>query len=110
MTTPSHSHFPLWGNNDLWNLLQVNAKVNLNKSDKLPSTKLLIRQKPFILEDWDILRTAMPITFDNQAAHLLGSSSSMSANKMDELFSRFKEAIELTALQRGIERWTPASL
>ena len=102
--------FSLWGNNDLWNLLQVNTKVNLNKSDKLPSTELLNRQKPLILEDWDILRTAMPITFDNQAAHLLGSTSSMSHNKMDELFARFKEAIELTALQRGVERWTPAGL
>jgi SAM-dependent methyltransferase len=98
--------FSLWGNNDLWNLMQVDAKVNGKKSDKLPSAQLLMERKSAILEDWDVLRTAMPDAFDRQASHLLGSAMQGAAPVTNVLFSRFKEAVEVTALQRGVARWT----
>ena len=97
--------FSLWGNNDLWNLLQVDCKVNGLKSDKLPSAKLLVERKYAILEDWEVLRDAMPDVFDRQASHLLGFKTQVTGARTRELFSRFKEAIEVTALQRGVERW-----
>lgn len=97
--------FSLWGNNDLWNLMQVDVKVNGQKSDKLPSARLLVERRSAILEDWEVLRCAMPDAFDRQASHLLGEATQVNASATNELFSRFKEAIELTALQRGVERW-----
>lgn len=33
--------FALWGNNDLWNLVPADPKINLSKSDKLPASELL---------------------------------------------------------------------
>ena len=56
---------------------------------------------------WQVLRDAVPAAFDQQAGHLLGRSMGGPLKWEDELFSRLREAIELTALQRGVERWRP---
>jgi SAM-dependent methyltransferase len=98
--------FSLWGNNDLWNLMQVDGKVNGLKSDKLPSAQLLEGRRHAVLEDWAVLRESMPEVFDRQASHLLGFNTQVTGTRTSELFSRFKEAVEVTALQRGVERWT----
>jgi SAM-dependent methyltransferase len=97
--------FSLWGNNDLWNLMQVDAKVNGQKSDKLPEARMLVERRSAILEDWDVLRSAMPDAFNRQASHLLGEATQVNSSMTNELFARFREAVELTALQRGVERW-----
>jgi len=85
--------------------MQVDAKVNGQKSEKLPSAQLLAGRKHAILEDWEVLRQAMPDVFDRHASHLLGFATQMTTSRTDELFSRFREAVEITALQRGVERW-----
>jgi hypothetical protein len=99
--------FSLWGSNDLWNLLPVDPRVNNNKSDKLPATTLLKARRTSIFEAWRALRDAVPTPFDRQAIHLLGEPIGTGANWEDRLFTRVREAVEITALQRGIERWSP---
>ena len=81
--------FSLWGNNDLWNLMQVDAKVNSLKSDKLPCAQLLADRKQAILEDWEVLRDAMPDVFDRQASHLLGFTTHVTGSRISELFFPF---------------------
>jgi SAM-dependent methyltransferase len=98
--------FSLWGNNDLWNLLPADKAVNGQKSDKLPSAELLKSSQPQILDCWRLTRDAMPQAFDRQAAHLLGHDLSQGKAWEQELFTCLREAVELTALQRGIERWS----
>ena len=44
--------FARWPNNDLWNLLPANTKVNSQKSDKLPTGIKLAGSREFILEWW----------------------------------------------------------
>jgi len=99
--------FSLWGSNDLWNLLPTHPQVNNDKSDRLPSRQLLKDRQPHILTSWRLLRDAMPAAFDRQAGHLLGRSVGGALAWEDELFARLREAIEITALQRGVERWAP---
>lgn len=99
--------FALWGSNDLWNLLPVAAPVNRDKSDRLPAAELLVASRARVIDGWEKLREALPEPFDRQAAHLLGRPVRGGAGWHDELFGRLREAIELTALQRGVERWTP---
>lgn len=99
--------FSLWGSNDLWNLLPVRPRVNGQKADKLPSTRLLLDRRPIVIDRWQILRDAIPEAFDRQAQRLLGRNLSGPLNWADDLFTRLREAVELTALQRGIERWEP---
>ena len=98
----------LWGSNDLWNLLPVDARVNGQKSDKLPSAALMLEKRLAIVSNWKILREAMPAAFNQQAGCLLGSTVGGALKWEDELFSRLREAVELTALQRGVERWAPS--
>jgi hypothetical protein len=99
--------FALWGNNDLWNLVPAHAAVNGHKSDKLPAGDLLLERRGPILESWSLLREAMPEAFDRQALHLLGARPSRGGAWPTDLFARLREAVELTALQRGVERWIP---
>jgi len=99
--------FSLWGNNDLWNLLPAHGRVNADKSDRLPGARLLRARRPAIIASWALLRGAMPDAFDRQAAHLLGCTPGRSP-PWDDLFARLREAVEVTACQRGVERWEPA--
>jgi SAM-dependent methyltransferase len=98
--------FSLWGNNDLWNLLPADAGINARKSDRLPTGELLKARQAPILDSWRLTREAMPQAFDRQASLLLGHELTKGKAWEGELFARLREAIELTALQRGIERWS----
>jgi hypothetical protein len=88
-------------------LLPVHPKVNGDKSDRLPSASLLRERRPSIVRGWQMLRDAMPEAFDQQAAHLLGRPLKGPLSWEEELFNRLREAVEVTALQRGVERWQP---
>jgi len=99
--------FSLWGSNDLWNLLPTDPGVNGQKSDKLPTSALLYRQRDHIRGAWRLLRDAVPSPFDRQAVHLLGGAIGGATDWEDILFARLREAVEITALQRGMARWSP---
>ncbi len=98
--------FALWSNNDLWNLLPADSKVNGDKSDKLPSAQLLHERRGEVVMNWQRLRDGLPTAFDQQAGHLLGKKLPVIGKGWEaELFARLREAVEITALQRGVERW-----
>jgi SAM-dependent methyltransferase len=99
--------FALWGNNDLWNLVPTDPKTNGSKSDKLPSSELLQIRRPQLLENWEYLRCEMTGPFNHQAQHLLGQPLPTHGSWKDHLFSALQQAIEITAIQRGVERWAP---
>jgi hypothetical protein len=58
---------------------------------------------------WQLLRDEAPQAFDRQAAHLLGRRIGGPVAWEEDLFIRLREAVELTALQRGVERWVPSA-
>ena len=99
--------FALWGNNDLWNLLPAHPQVNGQKSDSLPSADLLLDRRIDILANWELLMAAMPEAFRFQASTLLGTAVEPNSRWLDQLYVRMREAVEVTALQRGVERWWP---
>lgn len=99
--------FALWANNDLWNLVPADPEVNMQKSDRLPGTELMLARRGEVVRHWDILRDAMPQAFDADAAHLLGRKPAGYLDWRDELFGCLRQAVEITALQRGVERWSP---
>jgi hypothetical protein len=101
--------FSLWGNNDLWNLLPAHPEVNAQKSDMLPSRGLLSDREEVITENWSLLRDAMPTAFALQASNLLGSTMPVSGRWQQGLYARLREAVEVTALQRGVGRWQPTA-
>ncbi len=95
--------FSLWHNNDLWNLLPSHPKVNNHKRDKLPARDLLNSRRDVIIEYWRIIQEKFPSRFKNEFQKITGSICN--DNWQLSLFSTVSEAVEITALQRGIERW-----
>lgn len=101
--------FSLWHNNNLWNLMPSDAKVNNQKRDKLPSRALLTARAPALRSNWELLYNRYRFRFALEAQRFMGSGEfSGGRQSFDELFRAFSEAVEVTALQRSVPRWEPA--
>jgi len=98
--------FSLWRNNDLWNLVPVLPKINNMKRDRLPSRRLLLRRKDCLIKYWEALRRTRPVRFDTEVCRIVGATS-MPSNWTNAIFSSVCEAVEITATQKGCERWEP---
>jgi SAM-dependent methyltransferase/phage repressor protein C with HTH and peptisase S24 domain len=98
--------FSLWKNNDLWNLLPAKSTVNGQKSDKLPTRQLVRARKDCIVDYWGRINEAYPARFEYEAEKFIGIGMFDRTNWENRLFSTFAEAIEITAIQRGVERWS----
>jgi SAM-dependent methyltransferase len=94
--------FDLWHNNDSWNLLPASKKANGSKSNKLPSTEILKNRKDAVVGCWEILRSWSPARFDKEAETLMPLKV---GNWQSQLYGQMCNAIEVTALQRGVGRW-----
>jgi len=78
--------YSIWGNNDLWNLLPANKKVNQNqKKAKIPTPKLLEKCKYNIFEYWDYYNDEDDI-FKNQIE--ISLSGNIVSTTKDELFEK----------------------
>jgi len=100
--------YALWRNNNLWNLLPSEKKVNGQKSDKLPTHQLIQRRKDNIIHNWEMMRQRHPVRFEHEAIGLSGRAISFQRDNWQTLlFASFSESVEVTAMQRGIERWQP---
>ncbi len=99
--------FSLWHNNDLWNLFPVKSSVNRSKTDKLPSRSLLLSRRKSIIDTWERSAAVFPERFDAEVSAFAGKSITSSVNWPGALFFLFSEAVEVTAIQRGAERWEP---
>lgn len=99
--------FSLWRNNDLWNLFPASVDANSKKSDRLPTYDLLHRRRDLIIHYWRGLDEALGERFHREAQTLLGRDPLPAASWETHLFSRFVEAFETTAAQRGAARWDP---
>jgi hypothetical protein len=100
--------FALWGSNGLWNLVPADARANNQKSDKLPTSELLRQRQAALIHVWQASRDAEPHIFDREATHLLGHKPGGPVQWEHDLFARLREAVEVTALQRGVPRWAPS--
>ena len=94
--------FDLWHNNDVWNLLPASKTANSKKSNKLPSTEILRSRKDCVIGYWELLRDRNSQRFDKEAETLLAIPST---NWQNVLFGQLCNAVEVTALQRGVGRW-----
>ncbi len=94
--------FDLWPNNDSWNLLPASKTANGSKSNKLPSTDILKKRKDAVVGYWEIIRNLSPARFDKEAETL---APLQEKNWQSQLYGQMCNAIEVTALQRGVGRW-----
>jgi hypothetical protein len=98
--------YSVWRNNDLWNLLPCDAKLNNSKRDKLPSGTLLLQSRDRIIEYWRLYDAAAPGLFAPQALRALGCATP-ARNWEVQAFTGLQENVERLALARGLPRWAP---
>lgn len=98
--------FSLWHNNDLWNLVPVLPAINSKKKDRLPTRDLLLRRKDYVLYCWEALHAAHRPRFENETCRVIGVDR-FPENWQYRTFNCVAEAVEVTAIQRGHERWQP---
>ncbi|MGC9490954.1 MAG: methyltransferase domain-containing protein [Thermovirgaceae bacterium] len=99
--------FSLWHCNDLWNLFPASTSANRAKRDKLPTHRLILARKKAIQEIWQMQHDAFPNRFDTESSSFAGIDLTEKVDWPESLFSFFSEAVEVTAIQRGAERWEP---
>ena len=99
--------FSHWHNNDLWNLLPADPKVNNRKRDKLVTRAVLFERSDDIIRNWKAVRSAMPDRFDFEISQTLLGRNFPEAQWERPALSALAEAVETLAVQRNLERWEP---
>lgn len=84
--------FARWPNNDLWNLLPAKTSINLQKSDRLPTSEKLLRSKSLIMNWWQQAWSENKNEFFTQAAFALPGIQKSQQN--------FNDVFEAMTLQR----------
>ena len=97
----------IFNNNDLWNLLPADARVNNAKRDRLVSRDTLAHSRDAIIASWRITRAAMPARLDLELNRTLFGRNHAEKQWEAPAFSALVEAVETVAIQRGVERWDP---
>jgi phage repressor protein C with HTH and peptisase S24 domain/SAM-dependent methyltransferase len=99
--------FSLWHNNDLWNLVPADGRVNNEKRDRLVARDLLTGSRDRIIACWQVQRSHMPRRFDVELSRTLLGRNQAEPQWEKPAFAALVEAVETLALQRGVERWEP---
>jgi hypothetical protein len=98
--------FSLSRNNQLWNLLPSDPRVNLKKSDQLPGEVVLKHSESNIFHYWDILsQSDFSNRFYYEVKNFTGQNLERDAGWKTILWEAFRESVETIALHRGVERW-----
>lgn len=97
--------YSLWHNNDLWNLVPSDPKVNNQKTDKHISMETLSKRRDLIVHYWRLLYQEKPVRFENEIERTLISRRIQKDKWEIQAFKALAEAVEIIASQRGVERW-----
>lgn len=96
--------FSVWKNNDLWNLLPSDSKINNQKRDKIPRPEIIERQKNLIIDYWGIIYEYHSNRFQKEIqVALLGNHSFDSWNNSG--ISQLKNSCNYLIENRGFEGW-----
>lgn len=96
--------FSVWKNNDLWNLLPSDSKINNQKRDKIPTPEVIDRQKNLILDYWSIIFEKQSKRFQKEIqVSLLGNHSFHSWKQIG--ISQLQNSCNYLIENRGFEGW-----
>lgn len=84
--------FSVWFNNDLWNLLPTDKKVNNQKRDKIPSPKLIAKRSDIIIDYWKLYERKWDSQFNNELVVSLLSSNRSTTTHEQALESLIQKA------------------
>lgn len=97
--------YVFWHNNDLWNLMPTDPKINNQKREKIVTLETLHSSKDRIIHYWHIANVEAPIRFRTEIGRTLFNGLLPNYNWEIPAFTALSEAIETLAIKRGVERW-----
>ncbi len=96
--------FSIWRNNDLWNLLPAQPKINNQKRNKIPSTKMIEKQKDYIIHYWEIIENYQRDRFRKEIrVTLLGNDSNLDWQRI--AINQLEKCCDFLITTRGYEEW-----
>ena len=96
--------FSIWKNNDLWNLLPAQAKINNQKRDKIPAESLIDQRSDLINHYWQMLDKANEKRFQKELRiALLGQNAQ--ENWPVVALNKLKDSCRYLISTRGFEEW-----
>jgi SAM-dependent methyltransferase len=97
--------FSQWHTNAWWNLQPVTSKANLEKSDALPSMRLLLECKSRIVHCWELAYRHDESAFETEIKRDFLGAGPKPSDWQDAVFCGLRDRMELIAAQRGLRRW-----
>jgi hypothetical protein len=96
--------FSIWKNNDLWNLLPSDSRINNQKRDKIPTPEIIDRQKNLIIDYWGIIFENQSHRFQKEIqVALLGNHSFDHWKNIG--ISQLQKSCKYLIENRGFEGW-----
>lgn len=96
--------FSVWKNNDLWNLLPSDSRINNQKRDKIPTPELIERQKSLILDYWGIIFENQTIRFQKEIQVALLGNNHIGSWKNTGI-SQLQNSCNYLIENRGFQGW-----
>ena len=96
--------FSVWKNNDLWNLLPSDSKINNQKRDKIPTPEVIERQKKLIIDYWGIIYEHQSKRFQKEIQVALLGNHSFDSWKNSGI-SQLQNSCNYLIENRGFEGW-----
>ena len=98
--------FSIWKNNDLWNLLPSQTKVNNQKRDKIPSVRQIEMNKDLILHYWELINKFQSQRFEKEIqVTLLGNSPFSDSNWQTTAIQQLQNSCNYLISNRGFQEW-----
>lgn len=96
--------FSVWKNNDLWNLLPSQEKINNQKREKIPSNEIIEKQEDLIVHYWEIIEKSYRERFHKEISlSLLGNKTY--TNWQNAAIDQLKKSCHFLITERGYEEW-----
>lgn len=96
--------FSVWKNNDLWNLLPSDSKINNQKRDRIPSPNLIAKQKDLILYYWSLIYEHQKDRFKKEFQIALLGNKSFDLWRSEGII-QLEESCKFLIEKRGYEEW-----
>lgn len=96
--------FSVWKNNDLWNLLPSDSKINNQKRDKIPTPEVIERQKELIINYWGIIYEHQSKQFQKEIQIALLGNHSFDSWKNSGIL-QLQNSCNYLIENRGFEGW-----
>ena len=98
--------FSIWKNNDLWNLLPAQAKVNNQKRDKIPGVGQIEKNKDLILHYWELIHQFQSQRFEKEIqVTLLGNHPFSGPNWQTTAIQQLQNSCNYLITNRGFQEW-----